>query len=119
MLGAVDAPISSSSTLGWMLVVYCTLACVIWTVKPRYLFDDSGRFRALGVSDREKSSIFAAPMVMAVVAIVSAFVPLMMIIVDDPSVHVRGSSNLFTIADQGVPVHSALAPSRWHVPSGF
>ena len=67
---------SVHESLPWTLALFFSLAMALSTLKPSFLLDDEKRFKRLGVSDPETTSIFAAPTVAFVIAVVSVFLPL-------------------------------------------
>ena len=67
---------SVQESLPWTLALFFSLAMALCALKPSFLIDDERRFRRLGVSDPETTSIFAAPTLAFVVAVVSVFLPL-------------------------------------------
>lgn len=68
------APVRKSLT--WSLAIYFALALVVCAMKPRHLVDDNGQLKTLGVSSPETMSIFAAPVVAAMLATSAVFIPL-------------------------------------------
>jgi len=63
-------------SLPWTLALFFSLAMALCALKPAFLLDEERRFKRLGVSDPDSTSILAAPTVAFVVAVVSVFIPM-------------------------------------------
>jgi hypothetical protein len=70
---ACDSNVNSNLVL--MVTIYVCLYGIFCAIKPTLAFDERGRFRPFGVSNKHMS-IFAAPVWVAGAAIASCFVPL-------------------------------------------
>lgn len=75
-----------AAPLATAFALFILAALLIFAARPSHMLDDEGRYRAFGVSDLRRSSVFAAPVIVVVVATASLFAPLVYELSTHPNV---------------------------------